>query len=266
MLAFRRFTALRGPCYHLKSDQGSNFIGARNQAENTIDEKVVRCDLESRGCKWELIPPRASHMAGIWERKIASVKKVLHTTLFLLKSRCPHRDEFITFLCEAAAIVNSTPLNDILSNPNEPFPVCPAMLLTLRTTPPSLGDYNETDLCAYGRKRWRRVQYIADQFWHLWKNEYILEQQSRRKWLTPKPNVDVGDVVLIKDISPRYDWPLAVVTKVCNSGDGLVRRVMLRLKRDSFGKPQFRKRAIHDLVILLKANSAPGECPGRALP
>ena len=45
------------------------------------------------------------------------------------------RDEFSTLLQEAAAIVNNTPLWEASYSPDEPFPLTPANLLTLRTSP-----------------------------------------------------------------------------------------------------------------------------------
>ena len=268
ILAFRRFTALRGHCNLLRSDRGSNFIGARNQSDDTIDEDALRSSLQSRGCEWELTPPRASHMAGVWERKVGSVKKVLRSTMYLLKIRMLDRDEFETLLREAAAIVNSTPLSEISCDPSEPFPVCPTMLLTLREKPsPSSEEFIDRDLCAYGSKRWRRSQYLADQFWIRWKRDYILDQQARSKWQYPSRNLSVGDVVLVKDPSPRSSWPLAIVSKVFESADGLVRKVILRLQRDSFGKPQYRERAVHDLILLVPNVTAfPGECHGNRVP
>ena len=72
-----------------------------------------------------------------------------------------------------------------------------------------------------------------------------------------------GDVVIVKDNTPRTVWPLALVSKVSKSKDGLVRSVILRLRPDSFGKPQFRERAVHDLVLLVPNDSSPpGECHG----
>ena len=265
MLAFRRFVAVRGNCTLLRSDNGTNFVGAKNQEDNCIDANTLRADLESRGCTWHFLPPKASHMAGIWERKIAAVKKVLNASLLLLKTRLLCCDEFCTLLQEAGSIVNNTPLSEVPCDPTEPYPVSPALLINLREARPSSSDdITEKDLLMYGKKRWRRVQYLSNQFWLRWRREYILQQLNRNKWYFPSRNVLVGDVVLLKDSAGRNDWPMAIVSKVFPSKDGLVRKVLLRLRSDSSKSPQYRLRAIHDLVLLIPNTlSSPGECHGR---
>ena len=71
-LAFHRFQSLRGECAYLRSDAGSNFIGARNE-EMTKDssqdlDKVVRemQDLWHRqGKQGDMNSPLASHFGGV---------------------------------------------------------------------------------------------------------------------------------------------------------------------------------------------------------
>ena len=265
MLAFRRFVALRGNCTLLRSDNGTNFIGAKNQTENTIEENTLRKALEKKGCDWRFLPPKASHMAGVWERKIGAVKKVLNASMCLLKTRLLSRDEFSTLLQEAGSIVNHTPLSEVPCDPTEPFPVSPALLINLRESPSSFKEeFSEKDLLAYGQKRWRRVQFLSEQFFVRWKREYIQQQQHRNKWMHPSRNMTEGDIVLLKDSTCRNEWPMAIVEKVHPSRDGLVRRVLLRLRSDSSSKPQYRERAIHDLLLLIPNSSSPGECHGTA--
>ena len=264
MLAFRRFVAVRGNCTLLRSDNGSNFIGAKNQADTGLDQKNLRENLEKKGVVWQFLPPKASHMAGVWERKIGSVKKVLNASLYLLKTRLLSRDEFSTLLQEAASIVNHTPLSEVPCDPTEPFPVSPALLMNLRESASAPNEeFTEKDLLAYGQKRWRRVQFLSEQFYIRWKQEYIQQQQHRIKWMFPSRNMTEGDVVLLKESTCRNNWPMAIVEKVYPSQDGLVRRVLLRLKSDASSRPQYRERAIHDLLLLIP-NSSPGECHGSA--
>ena len=160
----------------------------------------------------------------------------------------------ITLLAESSSVVNHTPLSEVSCDPCEPFPVSPATLLQMREyqdDDEQLQDFDEDDLLSYGKKRWRRVQYLADQFFIRWKNEYIAELQTRKKWKYPSRNLREGDVVVIKDVTSRNKWPMGLVSKTIISEDGLVRRAILRVHSTSSKKPQYRERAVHDLVLLV---------------
>ena len=115
--------------------------------------------------------------------------------------------------------------------------------------------FSEDDLLSYGRKRYKRIQYLADQFWIRWRDDYLHGLQTRRKWTKPKRNVCSGDVVLIKDASPRNNWPMGLVTDTKANADGLIRSVTIKLKPITDEKSRFVNRAIHDLVILLPKDS-----------
>ena len=91
-----------------------------------------------------------------------------------------------TFLYEAMAILNSRPLTiQNLNDPQGPEPLTPNHLLTMKTKiilPPP-GSFVKEDL--YARKRWRKTQYLLNEFWARWRKEYLLIQQTRSKWNTP---------------------------------------------------------------------------------
>ena len=246
--ALRRFTAIRGDCVMYRSDCGTNFVGATNLSEKESWGEVLRnCDEfggdVSSDPVWKFLPPHASHFAGVWERKVGSIKNILDVSLSLLGSRRLGREELWTLLQEAAAIVNKTPLGDISADPNDPYPVSPAALLTLRgsgsTDPPSF--FPEGDLLSYGKRRWKRVQYLADQFWVRWKRDYLKTLQVRRKWQRRTRNVVVGDVVIVKENSPRNSWPMGIVTDTKFNSDGLVRSTTIRLKPSPSGSVEFGK-------------------------
>ena len=256
LLAFRRFTAIRGACHRVWTDRGTNFTGAANQIDDKIDRDALRDGLFSKGCTWEFTPTAAAHMGGVWERKVGSVKRVLDATLLLLKTRHLSRDEFSTVIQESAAIVNHTPLGEISCDPTEPFPVSPAMLLNLRES--NSGPQPETsekDLLSYGSRRWRRVQHLSEQFWIGWQKDYLAKQQARAKWLRPKRNLRVGDIVLMREKAPRMTWPMAIVEEANPSADGLVRKVTIRLKPTAQGRMQHKEKAVHDLVLLIPAET-----------
>ena len=61
-----------------------------------------------------------------------------------------------------------------------------------------------------------------------------------------KRNLRKGDIVLIKEESPRNEWPMAIVHDVCSDDGGLVRSVFLRSRHS-----QMLKRPVHKLVLLV---------------
>ena len=198
--ALRRFFAIRGMCHHLRSDQGSNLVGAYNQSA-TLSLTVIEKDIRNLNCTWSLNPPKASHHGGVWERKIGCIKSIINACLLKISPRNPTRDELCTFFQEAASILNNTPLCTVAADPNEPLPITPAMLLTCKTEPnPSPPEtFTTSDILAYGTRRWRRVKVLCDEFFKRCRQEYIHNLTARQKWTLKRRNVKVGDVVLLKN-------------------------------------------------------------------
>ena len=162
------------------------------------------------------------------------------------------RDEFETLLKEASSIVNNTPLWDASDDPNDPKPLTPQMLLTLKNTSESCSNFSSDDLQEYGIKRWKRVQYLADEFWKLWRKSYLQDLQVRQKWTTKRPCLQEGDVVLLKQTSKRNTWPLGLIETANVSDDGLVRSVKVKTARVFGGKIKtyFYDRPISEVVLL----------------
>jgi len=68
---------------------------------------------------------------------------------------------------------------------------------------------------------------LANLSWTKWKQEYLHNLQIRQTWQTKKPNIKVGDIVILNEEDrPRSNWRLArVVEALCTNDDRLVRRV-----------------------------------------
>jgi len=256
--ALRRFLAERGPVRQIRSDCGTNFVGARNELKEALDEEKVRGMLLKENCEWitfKMNPPSASHAGGVWERQIRSVRNALQP--LLIEAGCQLDDEsFRTLMKEVQAIVNSRPLTTMDTENVEPL--TPNHLLTMKTKillPPP-GVFMKADL--YCRKRWRRVQHLTNEFWKKWRKEYLQTLQMRKKWTAPTRNVKVDDVVIIKDDNlPRNDWKLARVHEVFPSDDGLVRKVRLAVataQLDNKGRrltaERYLDRPVQKLVVL----------------
>ena len=259
-LALRRFIAVRGDTVKFISDCGTNFVGAENcLADSSRLEKTI--SEASRDYEWKFLPPRASHFAGVWERKVGSIKRILHITMALLGKSILNREEFSTLIQEAASIVNNTPMSFISALPDDPLPVSPAALLTLKESSVSCENYEltDSDLASYGKRRWRRVQYLAEQFWLRWKRDYLKSLQIRKKWQYPKRNIKVGDVVLVDNQSPRNQWPLGIISEVFPNKDGLVRSASITMPRSSAGTSRCFRRAVKDLVVVVSRDETAGQ-------
>lgn len=78
--ALRAFIAIRGPVRQLRSDQGTNFVGARREFAEALKE-INQERLREFGCEFIMNTPSASHMGGIWERQIRTIRSVLTSIL-----------------------------------------------------------------------------------------------------------------------------------------------------------------------------------------
>ena len=125
--ALRRFIARRGTVQELRSDNGTNFRGADNElrkALNEMNQSEISRYLLRQNITWKFNPPSASHMGGVWERHIRSVRSVLSNLLKEFGERLDD-ESFRTLMCEVEAIVNSRPLTWTSSDVNDPQPLSP---------------------------------------------------------------------------------------------------------------------------------------------
>jgi hypothetical protein len=163
---------------------------------------------------------------------------------------------------EVMNIINSRPLTGTNITDAEDQILTPNMLLTGKVTPlvaPPPGEFETDDI--YSRKRWKHSQVIAEEFWKVWKTEYLDLIMKRPKWLKERENITPGDIVLIKeDNVARNDWKIGRVSRTMPGKDNLVRKVEVTLGNpliDMKGKPIQKAttltRPITKLVVLLKA-------------
>ncbi|XP_030582792.1 uncharacterized protein LOC115778696 [Archocentrus centrarchus] len=250
--ALRRFFAIRGPVKQLRSDCGTNFVSACRELQITkkgCDNRQIGSYLLDQGCRWLFNPPHGSHMGGSWERMIGIARRILDAMLLEQGSAKLTHDVLVTLMAEVTAIVNSRPLTPVSTDSDQPIILTPAMLLTQKvgTAPVPLGQFNGADLF---RNQWRRVQSLANTFWDRWKKEYINELQGRRKWRTERPNLQEGDVVLLKDSQvKRNDWPVALVTRTFPSQDDKVRKIEVRIVKN--GEQRLFLRPVTEVVLLV---------------
>ena len=71
--ALRRVIARRGPIRELRSDQGTNYVGAENELKRTLqemDDEKIKAELLKHDIDWIRNPVTASNFGGAWERQI----------------------------------------------------------------------------------------------------------------------------------------------------------------------------------------------------
>ena len=87
IMCLRRFIGRRANVTMLRSENGSNFIGAGKQLSKgflEMDQNKIRRFLQNLGSdwiNWRKNPPVESHFAGIWKRQIRSARAVLGSLL-----------------------------------------------------------------------------------------------------------------------------------------------------------------------------------------
>lgn len=228
LAAFRRFTARRGSCSHMYSDNGTNFVGASKHLAKEVGSIVrddeVQGQITRVGTQWHFIPPAAPNFGGLWE---AGVKSMKHHLKRVIGDSTLTYEELTTLLHQIEACLNSRPLTALMNDPNDVRALTPGHLLIGRelVTPP---DPMSTPINSSISSRWRLVQTMRRDFWHNWTTEYLNRLQQRYKWKSTKDNVRVGDLVLIREPINPSRWPLARVEEVHPGKDGLVRVVTMR--------------------------------------
>lgn len=85
ILCIRNFVNRRGVPVRIRSDRGTNFIGASKE-DFVIDDTKIADECSRRGIEWIFNTPANPSAGGAWERMVQAVKKVL---AFTLKEKSP---------------------------------------------------------------------------------------------------------------------------------------------------------------------------------
>lgn len=250
--ALRRLFSIRGPAKLIRSDQGTNFIGASKELNLEEDSDMQRY-LQDQQCTWIFHPQHSSHMGGAWERLIGVARHILDSMFLQQRFSSLTHKVLVTFMAEVCAIINARPLLPVPTDPESALILTPSMLLTQKTGTPSSppADFGKAEIL---RQQWKQVQHLAETFWHKWQCEYLNTLQSRTKWQDTRHNLQEGDIVLMRDSAvKRHYWPMAMVTKALPSKDSVVRSVEVRsveVRAIRQGTPKVYTRPVSELVLL----------------
>ena len=240
LAALRRFIARRGRPRTIYSDNGTNFRGASNQMhhiytmlQSSPQMATIQDFLSKEGCDWKFIP-HAPHFGGLWEAAVRSMKYHLRRTL---GAKIVSYEELYTLLTEIEACLNSRPLCAVSNDPHESTYLSPGHFLIGQalTQLPSL---DLTEVKVNRLTRWQSLQQQLQTFWQRWSADYLHELQQRQRWSKSSPNLQPGDVVLIReDNTTPLQWPTAIITAVHPGADNQTRVVTVKTTKGEFKRP-----------------------------
>ncbi|XP_067129092.1 uncharacterized protein [Centruroides vittatus] len=229
LAALKRFIARRGKPVKMVSDCASNFKRAGKELKEVyknvslIDKSSELAHfIASEGITWIFNPPAAPHFGGIWESAVKSMKfhlkRVIGSTLLTY-------EEFVTLLTQVEACLNSRPLCPMSSDPNDLQVLTPGHFL-IGAPLIAIPESDLSDIALPRLKRWTLVQQTVSHFWKRWNAEYLTTLQQRRKWYRSSPNLEIGDLVLLKNEQlPPNQWKIGRVIQTHPGSDGRVRVV-----------------------------------------
>lgn len=117
--AFTRFVSRRGLPSLIRSDRGTNFIGANSYLKEVTqllinNENFIQEELLKQHIHWEFNPSASPHMGGLFEAAVKSVKNLLKREI---GETILTFEELSTLLSKIESILNSRPLIPMSDDP-----------------------------------------------------------------------------------------------------------------------------------------------------
>ena len=143
-----------------------------------------------------------------------------------------------SYLREKASVINDRPLGIRVHNKTEGdlVPVTPNLLLMAKTATSAkdnnLSDEGPSRLV----KKQKRMEEVVGAWWNEWYSQVFSSLVPYNKWKKEKPNLEVGDVCLVKYDHKvgKADYRICRVEEVEMDAKGLVRTVTVGMRpRDS---------------------------------
>lgn len=239
LAALQRFQNRRGVCTDIFSDNGSNFVGAANEKKyfqevmmsQTNQSNIIRW-AATNSTKWHFVPPASPHFNGLCEAAVKSVKYHLKR---VIGNQILSYEELQTILTQIEALLNSRPLCTIQEDTIEALTPSHFLIgqpLTL-TPEPDLSHLKISTL-----SRWQMTTNLFQHFCKRWREEYLTQLNALSKWNQSRKNVEIGDLVILKDDNtPPGQWPLGLITETHPGKDQLVRVVTVKTAHGYYKRP-----------------------------
>ncbi|KAH8307804.1 hypothetical protein KR044_008259 [Drosophila immigrans] len=173
-------------------------------------------------------------MGGLWEAGVKSFKtlffKATSTTRYTF-------EELATLLSKVESCLNSRPISPMSEDPTDLLALTPGHFLIGRP----LLSVNEPTILEPATSiinRWQKIKALSQQFCTRWKEEYLKELHKRNKWPVPNVNLQIGDMVIVKEETmPVNEWRLGRVLRAYPGDDDRVRVVDVQTSHGVIKRP-----------------------------
>lgn len=237
LLCIRNLCNIRGVPALIRCDNGTNFVGARNELEREqtfFDADAIQRELSVRGVEWRFNCPGNPEAGGAWERLVQSVKRVLRVTLL---EEAPRPETLRSLLIEAANIVNARPLTHLQVTPDDPEPLTPNHFLLGGPNVAIVPNPEDVEPTAT-RKQWKICRGLSRRFWQQFVRDYLPELTRRGRHYPEQPPLQVGDLVIVCDEQqPRSRWCRGRVVEATPAPDGAVRKATVQTASGTYKRP-----------------------------
>ncbi len=205
-----------------------------------------------KGATWRLVPTGGQYYNGQAERVIGLMKLCLAQTL---EGKQCSLMELATVLAEAAQAINSRPiaLSKPSDDPTSGGPITP-MHLQLDRASIEIPEV-QFDLRPNLTKRLKYLEDIKVEFWKKWMAQVFQGQVLAQKWRKQHQDVQVDDVVLVKnETAAGVEYQRGRVVEAIPGEDGHVRSV--QVEYENSGERVLRRtlRLIQNLVVIVPAD------------
>ena len=196
LLAFSRFTNLRGAIDTVYSENGLMFRAAAHRLSSLVGSTEFCNSLRKRNINWVKIPPYSPSQGGSWESMVKLFKDACNRVLNQSR-RKPSLIKIQTFTSDAVRIVNNRLLTSLSDKPNDLAVITPSSFLGQGLAPNTpLGAFHARgDL----RRDFLHNTTLAHKFWLCWMQGYLPILQGRNKWRVTRNNICTGQLVLVGD-------------------------------------------------------------------
>ena len=217
----------------LLSDNATNFCKTHKILVQIQNNKRVKDSLAIQGVDWKFTPVRAPNFGAVYERLIGVLKREM---VKLIGHASVTYHELSCHLVEIEYVINSRPLINV----GKEEVITPNNVLSGRDTEDdsilTVLQTNEVMEEALKAKKnlpkiYQHTIQRKNAFWQSFQQQYLESikfsvdtSHSKNSGLTPKE----GDLVIMHSSDPRIRWRKAIVIEPIASGDGAIRKCLVK--------------------------------------